>query len=360
MDSKAKRFVSALPQANHLRIELVDEARDGVDMRLRYQPSVAALDTNLYHPGSLMTLMDTACGTAAAHVLPGSEACPTLDLRVDFFEPVVGNPSIQSGTEAVLALAKVRRVTRDLVFVECRLIAESTGRDLAAAAATFMRILPDAGSKASDRQQSSTRSHVSVIPGDEGRSIWDRTRNELSDACTTEFSDGGADRESKRLSMLPCSAKPTSLFEILNGIAYAKMLGAEMQSPEHSEALCQLALPAEWRNIGNPQLPALHGGVIAGVMEISGWLGVLQALELQVIQEPSQGSTADGVSTWADPQLVDFSIDYLRAGRLQPLYLDACLIRLGRRVANVEILAWQAGRQTPVAKARAHYLINQD
>jgi acyl-coenzyme A thioesterase PaaI-like protein len=81
MDSKAKLFVSALPQASHLGMELVNEAWDGVGMRLKYQPSVTALDANLYHPGSLMTLMDTACGTAAAHVLPGSEACPTLDLR---------------------------------------------------------------------------------------------------------------------------------------------------------------------------------------------------------------------------------------------------------------------------------------
>jgi acyl-coenzyme A thioesterase PaaI-like protein len=277
-----------------------------------------------------------------------------------FFESAVGNANLHSATEAVLALAKVLRVTKDLVFVECRLIAECTGRELAKATATFMRMLQDAQSTGSALQQGNAGRDFNAVAEGAGGSIWDYcTREELSSVCATGVNDGGDASGSTIASTLTGSGKPESLSEILNGVAYAKMLGAELQPPEHSEALCQLVLPAEWRNVGNPQLPALHGGVIAGLMEVGGWLGGIQVLNSQAIRESGQSSAAAGAGSWVPPQLVDFSIDYLRSGRLQPLYLESRLIRLGRRITNVEILAWQADRQTPVAKARAHYLTNR-
>ncbi|HEK1691349.1 thioesterase [Pseudomonas putida] len=99
-------------------------------------------------------------------------------------------------------------------------------------------------------------------------------------------------------------------------------------------------LPANPDNIGNPLLPAIHGGVIAGFMELSA------ALYLLIYSESA-----------SIPKIIDFSIDYLRAGHFRDTYAQCQLWRQGRRVTNVAITAWQGDRQSPIATARAHFKI---
>ena len=101
-------------------------------------------------------------------------------------------------------------------------------------------------------------------------------------------------------------------------------------------------LPANKDNIGNPILPALHGGVIAGFMELSA------ALHLLVF------TGAPGL-----PKIIDFSLDYLRAGQFRDTYAKCQVWRQGRRVANVAITAWQSTPAEPIATARAHFKIEE-
>ena len=126
---------------------------------------------------------------------------------------------------------------------------------------------------------------------------------------------------------------------LLHLIPYAKLIGIEC-SRLGDELLFRL--PANKDNIGNPLLPAIHGGVIAGFMELAA------ALHLVVF------TGSPGV-----PKIIDFSLDYLRAGQFRDTYAKCQVCRQGRRVANVAITAWQSTEAEPIATARAHFKIEE-
>jgi acyl-coenzyme A thioesterase PaaI-like protein len=126
---------------------------------------------------------------------------------------------------------------------------------------------------------------------------------------------------------------------LLELIPYAKLIGVEC-SRLGDELLFRL--PANKDNIGNPLLPAIHGGVIAGFMELAA------ALHLLVF------TGSPGV-----PKIIDFSLDYLRAGQFRDTSANCQVCRQGRRVANVAITAWQSTQAEPIATARAHFKIEE-
>lgn len=126
---------------------------------------------------------------------------------------------------------------------------------------------------------------------------------------------------------------------LLHMIPYARLIGVECSRVE-DELLFRL--PANKDNIGNPLLPAIHGGVIAGFMELSA------ALHLLIF------TGSPGV-----PKIIDFSLDYLRAGQFRDTWARCLVCRQGRRVANVAITAWQNSESEPIATARAHFKIEE-
>jgi acyl-coenzyme A thioesterase PaaI-like protein len=126
---------------------------------------------------------------------------------------------------------------------------------------------------------------------------------------------------------------------LLDLIPYAQLIGVEC-SRVGDELLFRL--PANKDNIGNPLLPAIHGGVIAGFMELAA------ALHLLVFT----GSPCV-------PKIIDFSLDYLRAGQFRDTWARCQVCRQGRRVANVAITAWQSTEAEPIATARAHFKLDE-
>lgn len=126
---------------------------------------------------------------------------------------------------------------------------------------------------------------------------------------------------------------------LLGLIPYAGLIGIQC-SRDGDDLLFRL--PANPDNVGNPLLPAIHGGVIAGFMELSA------ALYLLVFSESA-----------SIPKIIDFSIDYLRAGHLRDTFARCQLWRQGRRVTNVAITAWQADPAEPIATARAHFKVKE-
>ncbi|MDR9750579.1 PaaI family thioesterase [Pseudomonas sp. SZMC_28357] len=122
-------------------------------------------------------------------------------------------------------------------------------------------------------------------------------------------------------------------------IPYAKLIGVECSRLGDELLFC---LPANKDNIGNPLLPAIHGGVIAGFMELAAALHLMLA------------SGSPGV-----PKIIDFSLDYLRAGQFRDTYAKCQVCRQGRRVANVAVTAWQSTEAEPIATARAHFKIEE-
>lgn len=128
---------------------------------------------------------------------------------------------------------------------------------------------------------------------------------------------------------------------LLQSIPYAKFLGvrAELAGDEMTAVL-----PFSQHLIGNPVLPAIHGGVIGAFMEIT-------ALAQLRISEGLNKPEA------RQPRVIDVTIEYLRSGKPLTLYARADLRKVGRRVANVHVEAWQSERNNPVAALRGHFLV---
>lgn len=125
---------------------------------------------------------------------------------------------------------------------------------------------------------------------------------------------------------------------VVDAIPYAKLIGLEFQRFGNDVIF---RLPDNPDNIGNPILPAVHGGVVGGFMELSAAIHLVMMLD-----------------TPAMPKIVDFSLDYLRAARGgRDMFVECQVIRQGSRVANVIINAWQTKREEAVATARAHFLL---
>jgi uncharacterized protein (TIGR00369 family) len=120
-------------------------------------------------------------------------------------------------------------------------------------------------------------------------------------------------------------------------IPYARFMGfrVDVRGDEITAVM-----PFAERLVGNTSLPALHGGTIGALLE---WTAVLQLLR-----------DSDCARL---PKTIDFSIDYLRSGRPVDTYARAHVTKLGRRVANVRMEAWQEERNRPIAGGHGHFLL---
>jgi uncharacterized protein (TIGR00369 family) len=121
-------------------------------------------------------------------------------------------------------------------------------------------------------------------------------------------------------------------------LPYTRMLGL---AAERDGQTVRLILPFRPGLVGNPAIPAFHGGVVGACLET--------AAILQILQE----RTAEGV-----PKTIDFTVDYLRTARAETLHADAEVQRSGRRIVNVRMRAFQSDPSAPVALGRGHFLID--
>jgi uncharacterized protein (TIGR00369 family) len=92
--------------------------------------------------------------------------------------------------------------------------------------------------------------------------------------------------------------------------------------------------------IGNPALPALHGGTLGALLESAAIFQLLWSAETVVL-----------------PKTITITVDYLRSAAAVDTFARGVIVRHGRRVANVSVEAWQDDRSRPVATAHAHFLV---
>ncbi|MDO9474409.1 MAG: PaaI family thioesterase [Caulobacter sp.] len=124
---------------------------------------------------------------------------------------------------------------------------------------------------------------------------------------------------------------------MLARIPYAQFLGMKIElAGDEMTAV----LPFGNHIVGNPTLPAIHGGVLGAFMEMTA-LAQLLLTEGQARQ----------------PRVIDVSIEYLRSGRPLTTYARAEIKKVGRRIANVHVEAWQDRRAAPIAALRGHFLV---
>jgi uncharacterized protein (TIGR00369 family) len=128
-----------------------------------------------------------------------------------------------------------------------------------------------------------------------------------------------------------------SLDTFLQRVPYVRFLGmrVELAGDEMTAVL-----PFAQHLIGNPMIPALHGGVIGAFLEMT-------ALAQLSLAQPARRA----------PKTIDITIEYLRSGKPVDTYARAIVRKLGRRVANVQVEAWQESRAQPVAGMTGHFLL---
>ena len=124
---------------------------------------------------------------------------------------------------------------------------------------------------------------------------------------------------------------------LLQALPYVRLLGLKAVARDGD---LLLRMPGAQHLIGNPVLPALHGGTVGALLESTAILKLLWE------------SDSIGV-----PKTITLTVDYLRSAHVVETWARASITRLGRRVANVQVRAWQDREERPVAVAHAHFLL---
>jgi uncharacterized protein (TIGR00369 family) len=141
-----------------------------------------------------------------------------------------------------------------------------------------------------------------------------------------------------------------ALATLVGQIPYAAFLGVRFD--RHGDELTA-TLPFDDRLIGNPVLPALHGGAIAAFMEIA----AVVELGWSILWDGMEAGDESAVPRL--PKTIDFTVDYLRSGLPRDIFARARVVRSGRRYASVLVEAWQDHRDRPTASATGHFLMPQ-
>ena len=142
---------------------------------------------------------------------------------------------------------------------------------------------------------------------------------------------------------------------LVGGVPYVGFLG--IQFDRRGDELTAV-LPFRDDLIGNPMLPALHGGVTAAFLEVAAIIELSWAL-LWDDMEKGQGAglLIDPANLPRLPKTIDFTVDFLRTGLPRDAYARARVNRSGRRYASVHVEAWQDNHARPFAQASGHFLL---
>lgn len=127
---------------------------------------------------------------------------------------------------------------------------------------------------------------------------------------------------------------------LLDAVPYSRFLG--MSAALDGDDLVTTMKFGE-HLIGNPALPALHGGTLGALLESAAIFELLWRAETVVL-----------------PKTITLTVDYLRSGAPVDTHARGIITRQGKRVANVRVEAWQVERDRPVATAHAIFLVMRD
>ncbi len=120
---------------------------------------------------------------------------------------------------------------------------------------------------------------------------------------------------------------------------YAEVIGARRNS-----ATGEPILTISWRAEIEGRTGFVHGGVIAGLLELACY-------------EALTNEFKDGELPRIKP--INVAVDYLRGGLMTDTHAVAQIVRIGKRVANASAVCWQDDRTKPIATARMHLLLDR-
>jgi uncharacterized protein (TIGR00369 family) len=114
-------------------------------------------------------------------------------------------------------------------------------------------------------------------------------------------------------------------------IPYLRFLGVRVEVRDGRRIA---VMPFSEHLVGNPTVPALHGGTIGGLLESVAHLELL--------------AVADNPRL---PRTITLTVDYLRSGKTRDVFASAKLVKSGRRVTTLQCHAWQDDENAPIATA---------
>jgi len=252
---------------------------------LPYRPVfVGDTGTGVLHGGVVTAMLDESCGMAVQLALDGTRAIATLDLRIDYHKPATPRLDIR-------AHAICTRVTRSIAFVRATAYQEAEDDPVATATGCFM-----VGANRSNMLKDKPAGYRAPPP-------------------------------------LEAPEDPTGPFATS---PFARCLGIRLGDDG------ALVMPFSPQIIGNPILPAIHGGMTGAFLETTAIVYVMREL---------------GVA--APPKPVGLTINYLRSAGAHDTYARASIVKQGRRIVAFEARAWQQDPAKPVASAFGHFMLRQ-
>jgi acyl-coenzyme A thioesterase PaaI-like protein len=216
--------------------------------------------------------------------LDGTRAIATLDLRIDYQKPATPGLDIKAHSFCY-------RVTRSIAFVRSTAYQESEDDPVATATACFM------------------------IGANRTNMLTDRRLNDGAPPALDAPDD------------------PTGPFA---NSPFARCLGIRIGEDGI------LVMPFSPKIIGNPILPAIHGGMTGAFLETTAIVGVTRELGAPALPKP-----------------IGLTINYLRSGRALDSYARVSIVKQGRRVVAFEAQAWQDDPTRPIASAFGHFMLRK-
>ena len=252
---------------------------------LPYRPVfVGDTETGVLHGGVVTAMLDESCGMAVQLALDGRRAIATLDLRIDYQKPAT--PGL-----AIRAHSLCYRVTHSIAFVRATAYQETEDDPVATATACFM--------------------------------VGANRTNMLADSRLSE-------------GVLPKLEAPDDPASLFANSPFARFLGVRFAADG------ALMMPFSPKIIGNPMLPAIHGGMTGAFLETAAIVGVTREL-----------------GTAAPPKPIGLTINYLRSGRALDSFARVSIVKQGRRVVAFEAQAWQDDPTKPIASAFGHFMLRR-
>ncbi len=130
---------------------------------------------------------------------------------------------------------------------------------------------------------------------------------------------------------LQAAKKAGDFGPLVKMIPYLQFLGVRVEVREGRRII---VMPFADHLVGNPTVPALHGGTLGALLES------VAHLELQALTDHPRL-----------PKTISLTVDYLRSGKTKDVFASAKMVKSGRRVTTLQCHAWQEDENAPIAMA---------
>jgi acyl-coenzyme A thioesterase PaaI-like protein len=148
--------------------------------------------------------------------------------------------------------------------------------------------------------------------------------------------------------------RDAALKAIVNGVPYIRFMGISFD--RRGDELTGV-MAYDDKLIGNPMLPALHGGATAAFLEVTAMITLSWSYLWEDIESGALDPETLAQNLPRLPKTVDITVDYLRSGLPRDAYARARVIRSGRRYASVHVEGWQDNRDKLFAQGTGHFVM---